>query len=85
MARVPRLSRKPPTCYGPGAVPYAESMFANQVTLLIAGVLVLAAGGVSYLWIRRRRRAGDLLHDAGVSTLVFPPEAKFQPSGLPRQ
>ena len=39
---------------------------------------------VALLWIRGRRGRGDLLPDAGVSTLVFPPESKFQASVLPR-
>jgi hypothetical protein len=60
-------------------------MFSSQVTLLTAGFLiVLVAGGVG-LWIRGRRGRGDLLPDTRVSTLVFPPETKFQPSVFPRQ
>jgi hypothetical protein len=34
--------------------------------------------------IRGCRSSGDSLPDAGVSTLVFPPQSKFQTSGFPR-
>lgn len=47
----------------------------------LLAVLCAAFGGVR--WARRRRRADNVLPDAGVSTLVFPPESKFQASVLP--
>lgn len=46
------------------------------LTLLVASI-------VGVLWLRARRGRDDVLPDAGVSTLVFPPESKFQPSVLP--
>jgi len=50
----------------------------------IASLFVLFTGIFGFLWFRGRRSRGDLLPDAGVSTLVFPPESKFPPSVLPR-
>ncbi len=65
---------------------YAAIMFSSQVALLTAGFLiVMGAAGVGFFWIRGRRGRGDLLPDTRVSTLVFPPESKFQPSVFPRQ
>ncbi|WP_427913371.1 hypothetical protein ACPWT1_22595 [Ramlibacter sp. MMS24-I3-19] len=53
--------------------------------LLISTLLALLSATVGGLvWIRARRDRDDVLPDAGVSTLVFPPESKFQPSELPR-
>lgn len=52
--------------------------------LLITALSLLCVGIIGFFWIRGRRGRGDLLPDAGVSTLVFPPESKFQPSVLPR-
>lgn len=52
--------------------------------LIAASLFLLCAGVIGFLWIRGRRGKGDLLRDAGVSTLVFPPESKFQQSVLPR-
>jgi hypothetical protein len=67
-------------------VPYAAGMFSSQVTLLAAGfLLVIGAGGFWFFWVRRRGAKGELLPDARVSTLVFPPESKFQASAFPRQ
>jgi hypothetical protein len=60
-------------------------MFSHQVTLLTAGFLILLGAGFGFFWIRGRQGRGRSLPDAGVSTLVFPPESKFQPSVLPRQ
>lgn len=51
------------------------------VTTSLLTLLAAVIGGV--LWIRGRRDRDDVLPDAGVSTLVFPPESKFQPSVLP--
>lgn len=51
---------------------------------LITGLLaVLGAGVGGVLWVRGRRGTDNVLPDAGVSTLVFPPESKFQASVLP--
>ena len=52
--------------------------------LITASLSLLCAGIIGFFWIRGRRGRGDLLPDAGVSTLVFPPESKFQQSVLPR-
>jgi len=52
--------------------------------LTISSLIVFFVGIVGFIWLRGRRSRADLLPDAGVSTLVFPPESKFQPSVLPR-
>lgn len=52
--------------------------------LLITSLLAVfgaAVGGV--LWVKGRRGSENVLPDAGVSTLVFPPQSKFQASVLP--
>jgi hypothetical protein len=53
--------------------------------LTIASITALCAGVAGFFWLKGRRDRRDALPDAGVSTLVFPPESKFQPSVLPRQ
>jgi hypothetical protein len=53
--------------------------------LTIALLFAFLAGLFGFIWFRGRRNRACLLPDAGVSTLVFPPESKFQPSVLPRQ
>jgi hypothetical protein len=50
----------------------------------IASLFAFLAGILGFIWFRGRRSSGDLLPDAGISTLVFPPESKFRPSVLPR-
>lgn len=50
------------------------------ITSLLA---VLGAGVGGVLWMKGRRGSETVLPDAGVSTLVFPPESKFQASVLP--
>lgn len=54
--------------------------------MLLTGLLALlgAAFGGGFLWFRARRERDNVLPDAGVSTLVFPPESKFHASALPR-
>lgn len=54
---------------------------------IVSGLFVLASVSlITYGWVRARRaRNSDVLSDPAMSTLVFPPESKFQPSVLPRQ
>ena len=47
-------------------------------------VVVLCVCILGFLWMRGSRGRVDSLRDAGVSTLVFPPQPKFQASGFPR-
>ena len=54
------------------------------MTVIIAVLIALCASVLGFLWIRGRQDRGDSLPDAGVSTLVFPPQSKFQASGFPR-
>jgi hypothetical protein len=58
--------------------------YASRAALLAVVLLGLLVGAC--LVVRRiqaQRRQGALLHDPGVSTLVFPPESKFRQSVLP--
>jgi len=55
-------------------VPFVSGLFA-----------LLCLGLLAYGWIRAGRVRDDSLRDAGVSTLVFPPESKFEQSVLPRR
>lgn len=54
--------------------------------MLLTGLLALLGAGLGggLLWFRARRGRDNVLPDAGVSTLVFPPESKFQASVLTR-
>jgi hypothetical protein len=52
--------------------------------LVGAGLLALLCGAVLVvLWVRAGRARRAVLNDPAISTLVFPPESKFQPSVLP--
>lgn len=52
---------------------------------LLAGVsfVLVMAGFFGLSRLGASRRGDDVLHDPAVSTLVFPPESKFQQSVLP--
>ena len=54
--------------------------------VLLAGaclaLLLFALMGLR--WIGAARRRGEVLHDPAISTLVFPPESKFQSSVIQR-
>jgi hypothetical protein len=52
-------------------------------SVLTAALLTLLCV-VGFLWIRGRRVGNEVLPDAQISTLVFPPESKFQSSVMPR-
>jgi hypothetical protein len=52
-----------------------------MLTIVLLGLL---CGIVGVLWMRAGRREGEVVHDPAVSTLVFPPESKFQHSVMPR-
>ena len=65
---------------GTGAGAYLSRGFPLVSGLLaLAGVCLLALA-----WLHGRKRQSDVLSDPAMSTLVFPPESKFQASGLPR-
>ena len=59
--------------------------FEHRGWPLAAALLALLGGTtIGILWLRAgRRRDGGELHDPAISTLVFPPESKFQQSVLP--
>ena len=50
--------------------------------MLLTGLLALICAGFGggVLWFRGRRSRDNELPDAGVSTLVFPPESRFPAS-----
>jgi hypothetical protein len=70
--------------------------FAAALAILVAaytrggllpacGALAVIAGGVlGVRWMRADRARADVLHDPAVSTLVFPPESRFQHAVRPR-
>jgi hypothetical protein len=54
---------------------------AILIAVVVVGLLVSAC--LVARRIHAGRKQGTLLHDPGVSTLVFPPESKFRQSVLP--
>ncbi len=64
----------------------AFAAFANRGSLLVAGLLgVLALGLVKLAAASFGEDRSSALHDPGVSTLVFPPESRFEQSVLPKR
>jgi len=51
----------------------------------IASLVVLCVGIFAFRSFKHRRDGEHVVHDAAISTLVFPPESKFRSSVLPRQ
>jgi uncharacterized membrane protein YjjB (DUF3815 family) len=53
---------------------------------LLAGawLALFCVGLIGAFWIHAYRKSADVFHDPAVSTLVFPPESKFQSSVMPR-
>lgn len=60
----------------------AWAAYEGRAMLLAGALLALLCGGL-FLWMKAGRGRDDTLHDPAVSTLVFPPESKFQQSVLP--
>jgi hypothetical protein len=64
----------------------AWGAFAHRGTPLTFALLALVCAGlIGFACARALRGRTDALHDPAVSTLVFPPESKFQQSVLPRR
>ena len=64
----------------------AWGAYANRGTPLAFALLALVCAGlIGFAWVRAGRGRVDGLHDPAVSTLVFPPESKFQQSVLPKR
>jgi hypothetical protein len=57
----------------------------DSAGMLLGGAVlaVLCVAFIGLFWMGGSRRGADVLHDPAVSTLVFPPESKFQQSVLP--
>ena len=67
------------------AAAVAWAAYERSGALLAGAWLALVGlGWVGYAWISAARRRADVLHDPAVSTLVFPPESKFQSSVMQR-
>jgi hypothetical protein len=61
------------------AVALVLATYASRSILLAAALVALVCGGaVGVQRLRARRQKRTLLHDPGVSTLVFPPESRFR-------
>jgi hypothetical protein len=58
---------------------------SRGIVLASALFALLCAGVVGAHCIRAARGRRVVLHDPAVSTLVFPPESKFQHSAFPRR
>jgi len=67
------------------AAAVAWGAFEHRAAPLIWAVLALLCAGLIGLVRRARQGKQDTLHDPAISTLVFPPESKFQPSALPKR
>jgi hypothetical protein len=64
----------------------AAAAYASRGTILSSGAFVLLCAVFMGLGLRSGGKArADGLSDPSISTLVFPPESKFQPSVLPRR
>ncbi|TFZ02659.1 hypothetical protein EZ313_15490 [Ramlibacter henchirensis] len=62
----------------------ALGAYASRGTPLASAMLaLLCAGLLGLLWSRAGRGRDDDLHDPGISTLVFPPESRFDQPVLP--
>ena len=59
----------------------------TRAGLLLASALValFCFGAMAFARISAARRKGDIVHDPAISTLVFPPESKFQSSVMQRR
>jgi hypothetical protein len=67
------------------AVSVAWAAYRSGGALLAGAWLALfCVGLIGFFWIRASRRNADVFHDPAVSTLVFPPESKFQSSVMQR-
>ena len=64
-----------------GAAWGAYELRGSVVASALLGTLCV--GLLAWGSIRAGRGRSDVLHDAGVSTLVFPPESRFEQSVLP--
>jgi hypothetical protein len=67
------------------AAAMAWGAFEHRAAPLISAVLALLCGGLAALVWRAGKGKKDTLHDPAISTLVFPPESKFEASALPRR
>ena len=62
----------------------AGAAYASRGTIVSSGVFVLlCAAFMGLAWRIGSKATANGLHDPSISTLVFPPESKFQPSVLP--
>src|SRR4051812_37146601 len=61
----------------------AGAAYASRGSLLASGLFALLCAVLIGLGWRRRATRTSGLTDPSISTLVFPPESKFQPSVLP--
>lgn len=66
------------------AVAAAGAAYGSRGTILFSAVFaLLCAVFLGLGWRSGGKARGNGLNDPSISTLVFPPESKFQPSVLP--
>lgn len=72
------FARLPPVAFLVGAAAAGLGAYAARAMPLVVSVLVLLSVSLAgVFWIRARRSSRSQLHDPAISTLVFPPESKF--------
>jgi hypothetical protein len=68
------------------AIGAAGLAYASRGAILTCGLFaVLCTVLIGLLWRHHRSGRNSRLNDPGISTLVFPPESKFQHSVHPRR
>jgi hypothetical protein len=79
-----RASRLTSFAFFAAALAAAGVAYASRGTLLTCALFaLLSAVLIGLAWRMGGKASANALNDPSISTLVFPPESKFQPSVLP--